>query len=622
MTTFTYQFQTYTAVYVDPTATGTGDGSTPTNARTTMPTVAAMAANTAYIVRRSTSELSWTVGSNANNYVIVMGCPKSVDMMADVVPAEVMTAWGADSADYATLLMSSNTTGAIFTGTDFILERAEIRTTTTAGANTSGTIQATGTRPTIRKCFLRIKATDYTDALPANLNRVPLQVGTNSPTVADCIIHAPGNSAILTSASTDNFTLVNTDIRVWDNSSNAILGPGTTSTDWLIDNCTFQIKYANLTTYTTLFTCSTLTNTTWRNCTFTLDSPVNSNVTVFTFTSTLTTFINCSFTLTASGTTGTGHLFSGNTTTRLIFRSCTITQSTTSTSATVPVLFAGVNFIVKDCTITWDGLLTTAASYDVVEMWDNNTINSGTLTFDEQIYVPTHALTKGTKIAEVSANGIVYVGSGTYSGPTTIDLSNNARFFIDNCNIIPTLSFVGSTEYATYYARNENGVSGQWRAENLSNKMSISTAYRTGSAVTYSIKAEGKVANTTGPFLYCAPRPFNGIPVVFASTGRKRVTMYFAYKIYGEFNPNELCLEIEIPAAASGTATKTITARSNGNIVSDSSTWNNDTGLTVRRMEVVFDLLRAENVQCRIGFNKYTLNAYCYIDPTIVGASA
>lgn len=622
MTTFDYQFVTYTAVYVDPTATGTGDGTSPTNARTTMVAAASMTANTAYIVRRSTSEINWTVGTNAANNMIVMGCPKAIDMMADIVPAEVMTAWGADSADYATFLMSSNTVGVVVTGSEFILERSEVRTTSAAGANTTGTLQLTGSRPTVRKCFLRIKATDYTDTPPPNLNRVPIQVGTTSPSIIDTIIHAPGQSAVLTPSSCDNFSLISCDIRVWDNGSNNILGPGTTSTDWLVDNCTFQIKYANLTTHSALFGLGTLTNSTWRNCTFTLDTPVINSVDFMTFsTSTLATFINCTWNHSLANP-GTGGLLSGGGTSRFILINCVISSTNTSASATSPVCFAGTGYIIKDTTITWQGLLVTAASYDVIEQLDNVTINAGTMTTDQQIYVPTHQLAHGTKIAEVTKNGIVYIGAGTYTGTTVaVDLSDNGRFFIDSCNIIPTVNFLSSSEYSSYYARNENGVSGQWRAENRSNKMTNNVAARTGGQ-TYSIKAEGKQTNLTGPFLYCGPRPFNGIPVVFGSTGRKKVTMYYAYKIYGEFNTNELALEIEVPAAASGSLTKTISSRTHGVTMVDTSVWTGDSGLSIRRMEVVFDLLRAENVQCRIGFNKYILNGYCYIDPIIVGASA
>ena len=88
MTTQVYNGVTYTVKYVDPDAVGSGTGDSEADALTALPATASLAATTMYIIRRTVTELTWTVGTATGADIIVMGCPKVNDMMASNVPAK------------------------------------------------------------------------------------------------------------------------------------------------------------------------------------------------------------------------------------------------------------------------------------------------------------------------------------------------------------------------------------------------------------------------------------------------------------------------------------------------------------------------------------------------------
>ena len=95
----------FNVVYVDPSRSTNGDGSTPAAAANKLPdSVAGFADNTCYLIRR-TAENSAVVIPNGSSSTIknllIMGMPNASDEMYELVPAAAKTAWGGDSAEYA-----------------------------------------------------------------------------------------------------------------------------------------------------------------------------------------------------------------------------------------------------------------------------------------------------------------------------------------------------------------------------------------------------------------------------------------------------------------------------------------------------------------------------------------
>ena len=95
----------FTVVYVDPSVTSAGDGTTPSSPLKALPATAAdFEDNTCYLIRRTAEEYACTV-PNGTNYdvtnLLIMGMPMASDAMWELVPEEARTAWGTDSAQYA-----------------------------------------------------------------------------------------------------------------------------------------------------------------------------------------------------------------------------------------------------------------------------------------------------------------------------------------------------------------------------------------------------------------------------------------------------------------------------------------------------------------------------------------
>jgi len=95
----------FNVVYVDPSRSTNGNGSTPAAAMNKLPdAVSGFADNTCYLIRR-TAENSAVVIPNGSSSTIknllIMGMPNASDEMYELVPAAAKTAWGGDSAEYA-----------------------------------------------------------------------------------------------------------------------------------------------------------------------------------------------------------------------------------------------------------------------------------------------------------------------------------------------------------------------------------------------------------------------------------------------------------------------------------------------------------------------------------------
>lgn len=103
MSTITYNNTVYTQVFIDPSKTVAGDGTTPENAFFDFPTT--LADNTCYVIRR-TNETPNTIPQIPNGTydfknLMICGMPKSTDAMYKYMNQLEKDAWGADEFDYA-----------------------------------------------------------------------------------------------------------------------------------------------------------------------------------------------------------------------------------------------------------------------------------------------------------------------------------------------------------------------------------------------------------------------------------------------------------------------------------------------------------------------------------------
>ena len=95
----------FNIVYVDPSRSSDGDGTTPATAKKGLPTTAAaFAENTCYLIRRTAESSACVIPNGTNSSVtnlLLMGMPTASDPMWELVPQVARTAWGSDSAEYA-----------------------------------------------------------------------------------------------------------------------------------------------------------------------------------------------------------------------------------------------------------------------------------------------------------------------------------------------------------------------------------------------------------------------------------------------------------------------------------------------------------------------------------------
>lgn len=102
----------YAVVYVDPSKTTNGNGTTPATAMNALPTaVGSLANNTCYLIRRTAESKACVLPNGTNNgitNIMFLGMPMASDEMWELVPDAAKTAWGADAAAYANIQTTSN----------------------------------------------------------------------------------------------------------------------------------------------------------------------------------------------------------------------------------------------------------------------------------------------------------------------------------------------------------------------------------------------------------------------------------------------------------------------------------------------------------------------------------
>ena len=94
----------YNVLYVDPSRSANGNGSTPATAMNALPASASsIPERTCYLVRRTDESKALTLptGSSSVTCLMILGMPLPADPMWELVPEAAKTAWGSDSAAYA-----------------------------------------------------------------------------------------------------------------------------------------------------------------------------------------------------------------------------------------------------------------------------------------------------------------------------------------------------------------------------------------------------------------------------------------------------------------------------------------------------------------------------------------
>ena len=102
----------FSVVYVDPSKSSSGDGTTPAKALNALPsTTDGFADATAYVIRRTAETSAATLPNGTNSSVkniLLVGMPNASDELYALMPDEAKSAWGTDSAEYANIQFESN----------------------------------------------------------------------------------------------------------------------------------------------------------------------------------------------------------------------------------------------------------------------------------------------------------------------------------------------------------------------------------------------------------------------------------------------------------------------------------------------------------------------------------
>jgi len=153
---------------------------------------------------------------------------------------------------------------------------------------------------------------------------------------------------------------------------------------------------------------------------------------------------------------------------------------------------------------------------------------------------------------------------------------------------------------------------------------------RTGSTSLASIKCN--LANGTltsgveGYGITLGTRPYKGIQIEPSTTGNQTLKVYIAYKGFNQTDEDNLLdkvfVEAEVPNNGFGTndfdSSDIYDSRADGYISDDSSVWSNDTGLTMKVINIPLNVIRTDKpINVRITYEVEGSTKYMYIDPDL-----
>jgi hypothetical protein len=251
-----------------------------------------------------------------------------------------------------------------------------------------------------------------------------------------------------------------------------------------------------------------------------------------------------------------------------------------------------------------------------------NCAASGRIRLDSVRYAEITSLTiTGTDIAYPLEcyGGVFYIGTMTipsgWVATGMVYASYRAQVFVDTINI-PMILTLGSNGQAQTLSVANNGAAGAWASWHYNVSVRASTVYRTGGAAA-GLLFKANSASATHRGTHMAPRPFAAKAVAPGTTGLRRVTMYLAAKgVSADLIFKNLIVEVTAPSGASGFAT--FSSAASGRLETDSSVWNNDTGLSMYRLVTIVRVDRNENLGVRVSFRGFeSTTNYIYVDPKI-----
>jgi len=153
---------------------------------------------------------------------------------------------------------------------------------------------------------------------------------------------------------------------------------------------------------------------------------------------------------------------------------------------------------------------------------------------------------------------------------------------------------------------------------------------RTGSTSLASIKCNlvngTLTSGVEGYGITLGTRPYKGIQIEPSTTGNQTLKVYIAYKGFNQTDEDNLLdkvfVEAEVPNNGFGTndfdSSDIYDSRADGYISDDSSVWSNDTGLTMKVINIPLNVIRTDKpINVRITYEVEGSTKYMYIDPDL-----
>jgi hypothetical protein len=241
-------------------------------------------------------------------------------------------------------------------------------------------------------------------------------------------------------------------------------------------------------------------------------------------------------------------------------------------------------------------------------------------TLEVTSFTQRHAVTAGSVLFASGGHGNkLFLSNATFvSGNTTGDVvfasgCINCDVYCRNVLFAGTPATLSSVDFTRMLSFDHNQSAGDFKAYYPDGTIEASNTYRSGGeSFSYKLTNTNSSAVSKGAF----PLSQLGAETIWLSlaTGSVTVTLYGAYKGYTPLSAHDVWAELEY-LNGSGLIVNATTYVYNGDLTSDSSTWNNDTGLTVFKLVLTLTLPSDQVCPLRIYGVKYAASSYLYIDP-------
>jgi len=217
----------------------------------------------------------------------------------------------------------------------------------------------------------------------------------------------------------------------------------------------------------------------------------------------------------------------------------------------------------------------------------------------------------------------VYAANVTFFPSPTSDIItlSGAWIALRNAVFASTLPITGVSQPGVA-SLDHNGVTGVWAMFGERGQIITSVAYRTGGEV-FSLRLSMQDGSLPEIVPIEVASPGTDATYVSLVSGSNNVTMYGAHKNFGSTPPTQedIWMELEyydLAAPSSHIITASSKTGLSTALTTDSSTWNNDSGLTIFKIVLTVVTGQACIVPVRIKFQKFVPGGYVLFDPRIV----